>query len=107
MRAQDAIEIFFATPCDVKRKLGEGPEGPTFESVTQVNFLVNETPRQIRLPNNTLTVPAAALGYSINEREIPLGSLVTIPGKREAQVIQSARADVPLDVPNHQVVYLG
>lgn len=106
--AQEAIEAHFLIPISVRRKTGQGPQGAVFAAPVTVMASVNQSPKLIRLPNGQQVAPSASIAYALGTAEIPLGSMVTTPGRAEAQVIQLATANGGgLPTPDHRMVWLG
>lgn len=106
--AKEAIERHFLIPITVRRKTGQGPTGAVFAAPVTIKASVNQNPKLIRLPNGQQVAPSASIAFSIDQAEVPLGSMVTTPGRAEAQVIQIATADGGgLPTPDHRMVYLG
>lgn len=106
--AQQAIERHFRIPITVRRKIGQGPTGAVFAAPDTINASVNQNPKLIRLPNGQQVAPSASIAFSIDEPEVPLGSMITTPGRAEAQVIQISNATGGgLPTPDHRMVYLG
>lgn len=106
--AQDAIEAHFLIEIWVRRKTGQGPQGAVFATAVPIMASVNQNPKLIRLANGQQVAPSASIAFSINLPEVPLGSMVTTPGRAEAQVIQVSNATGGgLPTPDHRMVYLG
>jgi alpha-D-ribose 1-methylphosphonate 5-triphosphate synthase subunit PhnH len=106
--AKRAIERHFLISVSVRRKTGQGPQGAVFASAVTIKASVNTNPKLVRLPNGQQVAPSASIAFSIDVAEIPLGSLVTTPGRAEAQVIQLSPGDGGgLPTPDHRMVWLG
>lgn len=106
--AKEAIERHFLIDIQVRRKTGQGPTGAVFAAPVTIKASVNQNPKLVRLPNGQQVAPSASIAFSIDEAEVPLGSMITTPGRAEAQVIQIATANGGgLPTPDHRMVYLG
>lgn len=105
---KEAIEAHFLISITVRRKTGQGPQGAVFAAPVTIKASVNQNPKLVRLANGQQVAPSASIAFSIDEAEIPLGSMVTTPGRFEAQVIQIAKGDGGgLPTPDHRMVWLG
>lgn len=106
--AQKAIERHFRVLCLVRRKTGQGPQGAVYAPAVTVKASVNYSPRLVRLPNGQQVAPSASIAFSANVPEIPLGSMVKVPGRAEAQVVQLSGGDGGgLPTPDHRQIWLG
>src|SRR5687767_5886781 len=106
--AQQAIEAHFLIAISVRRKTGQGPQGAVFAAPATIMASVNQNPKLVRLPNGQQVAPSASIAFSIDEPEVPLGSMVTTPGRAEAQVVQISTANGGgLPTPDHRMVWLG
>lgn len=106
--AQQAIEAHFLITISVRRKTGQGPQGAVFAAAVPIKASVNQNPKLVRLPNGQQVAPSASIAFSIDEPEVPLGSMITTPGRAEAQVVQISTANGGgLPTPDHRMVWLG
>ena len=86
----DLLAMWWKWPVVGKRKLGDGANGPVFDTSTVHLSKVTQKRKMVRNSDGNEVVSEARVSLSALTPTIPVGSLVTFPaefGGREAEVL--------------------
>lgn len=90
----------------IEPKTGEGPVGPVYGPAATVKVFADDKRRLVRDATGNQVLSETTL-YALLDASAPVGSRVTLPGGRQATVIQALRRDGGgLPTPDHLEVVL-
>ena len=83
------IDAFFTQPFDVERFVGETPVGSTFDGKVSLLGRVKFENRMVRNENGDEVVSSGRISMSVDVPDIPVGSRVTVRGRRREVLAES------------------
>lgn len=83
----DPLAMWWRIPISVKRKLGDGAYGAEYAAPTTELVRLRNKRKKVLAPDGSEVISEAGASMSTTVAVIPVGSLVTLPDGREAEVL--------------------
>lgn len=89
--ARDPLAMWWRMPVEVRRLIGSGPYGDTFDNDTQILGKLRSGNRLIRDATGAQVVSSSGAAFPVDTDTIPVGSQARLPSGGWRTVIAEAR----------------